>query len=245
MYCDADGSVHVSKEDLSACPKCGARSGRIDTLDTWFSSGLGRSRPSGGPTTRPTFAPTIRLPCSSGADIIFFWVARMAMLGIHFMKDVPSATCTCTLSCATPKARDVEVKATWPIRSSSWRSTAPTRFASPWQRSPRGATSGPGPHRGLSQLRQQDLERFASGPLEPGRLRPGAGQETPPASPTCGSSRLAATVAEARTALKYRFSDGVGALVPLARVLRLVSRILCLALSPREPGPAGAPGDAR
>jgi valyl-tRNA synthetase len=38
-YCDADGSVHVSKDDLSACPKCGGPVRQDpDTLDTWFSS---------------------------------------------------------------------------------------------------------------------------------------------------------------------------------------------------------------
>src|SRR5512132_372809 len=90
-YCDADGSVHVSREDLHACPKCrGPLRQDPDTLDTWFSSGLWPFSTLGWPDDTAdlrTYYPTSVLV--TGPDILFFWVARMAMLGIHFMKDVP------------------------------------------------------------------------------------------------------------------------------------------------------------
>ena len=90
-YCDADGSVHVSRTDLTECPKCGGPLRRDpDVLDTWFSSGLWPFSTLGWPDDTPdlrTFYPTSVL--ITGPDIIFFWVARMAMLGLHFMDEVP------------------------------------------------------------------------------------------------------------------------------------------------------------
>ena len=90
-YCDKDGSMHVSRTDLTACPQCGGGL-RQDTavLDTWFSSGLWPFSTLGWPQETPelkVFYPTSML--STGFDILFFWVARMAMLGIKFMGDVP------------------------------------------------------------------------------------------------------------------------------------------------------------
>jgi valyl-tRNA synthetase len=90
-YCDADGSVHVSRVDLDRCPKCqGPLRQDTDVLDTWFSSGLWPFSTLGWPEATPdlkTFYPTSCLV--TGFDILFFWVARMAMLGIKFMGDVP------------------------------------------------------------------------------------------------------------------------------------------------------------
>ena len=90
-YCERDGSIHVSRTDLTACPDCGGPVRRDpDVLDTWFSSGLWPFSTLGWPDDTPelrTFYPTSLLVTSF--DIIFFWVARMAMLGLHFMKDVP------------------------------------------------------------------------------------------------------------------------------------------------------------
>src|SRR5713226_2687365 len=90
-YCDKDGSMHVSRTDLSACPQCGgALRQDTDVLDTWFSSGLWPFSTLGWPESTPelkVFYPTSVL--STGFDILFFWVARMAMLGIKFMGDVP------------------------------------------------------------------------------------------------------------------------------------------------------------
>src|SRR5262245_13819104 len=90
-YCDADGSMHVSRTNLSQCPKCsGPLRQDTDVLDTWFSSGLWPFSTLGWPESTPelkVFYPTSVLV--TGFDIIFFWVARMAMLGLKFMGDVP------------------------------------------------------------------------------------------------------------------------------------------------------------
>src|SRR4029077_19074271 len=61
-----------------------------DVLDTWFSSALWPFSTLGWPDQTPElkrFYPTSTLV--TGFDIIFFWVARMMMMGLHFMKDVP------------------------------------------------------------------------------------------------------------------------------------------------------------
>jgi valyl-tRNA synthetase len=90
-YCDADGSMHVSRTDLTECPTCkGPLRQDTDVLDTWFSSGLWPFSTLGWPDSTPelkVFYPTSCLV--TGFDILFFWVARMAMLGIKFMGDVP------------------------------------------------------------------------------------------------------------------------------------------------------------
>ena len=90
-YCDADGSAHASRTDLTACPKCGGAVRQDpDVLDTWFSSGLWPFSTLGWPDDTAelrTYYPTSVLV--TGYDILFFWVARMAMLGLHLMKEVP------------------------------------------------------------------------------------------------------------------------------------------------------------
>ncbi len=90
-YCDADKSVHVSRKDLTACPKCkGPLRQDPDVLDTWFSSGLWPFSTLGWPKTTAElkiFYPTSCLV--TGFDILFFWVARMTMLGLKFMRQVP------------------------------------------------------------------------------------------------------------------------------------------------------------
>ncbi len=90
-YCDADGSVHVSRTDLAACPRCGGPVRQDpDVLDTWFSSGLWPFSTLGWPQETPelrTFYPTSCLV--TGFDILFFWVARMIMLGLKCTGEVP------------------------------------------------------------------------------------------------------------------------------------------------------------
>ncbi len=64
-----------------------------DVLDTWFSSGLWPFSTLGWPDDTPEvkrYYPTNVLV--TGWDIIFFWVARMMMMGLHFMKDAPFST---------------------------------------------------------------------------------------------------------------------------------------------------------
>jgi valyl-tRNA synthetase len=82
----------VSSTDPQACPSCG---GRLliqdpDVLDTWFSSALWPFSTLGWPDRTPElgrYYPTSVLV--TGFDIIFFWVARMIMMGLKFMGDVP------------------------------------------------------------------------------------------------------------------------------------------------------------
>ncbi len=90
-YCDADDTVHVARTDPAACEKCGGPLRQdSDVLDTWFSSALWPFSTLGWPEDTPdlrTFYPTSVLV--TGFDILFFWVARMAMMGLRFMGDVP------------------------------------------------------------------------------------------------------------------------------------------------------------
>jgi len=82
----------VSSIDPEVCPKCGGTSlvQETDVLDTWFSSALWPFSTLGWPdTTRELsfFYPTSVLITSF--DILFFWVARMMMMGLHFMGETP------------------------------------------------------------------------------------------------------------------------------------------------------------
>ncbi|MGH7275808.1 MAG: valine--tRNA ligase [Candidatus Rokuibacteriota bacterium] len=90
-YCDACASTHVSRTDVTQCPTCGGPVRQEeDVLDTWFSSGLWPFSTLGWPDKTAELAryyPTSVLV--TGYDILFFWVARMAMLGIYAMREVP------------------------------------------------------------------------------------------------------------------------------------------------------------
>ena len=78
-------------ETPDKCTKCGGTLRQeSDVLDTWFSSGLWPFTTLGWPDTTDDlkrFYPTSLL--ITGFDILFFWVARMIMMGIKFMGDVP------------------------------------------------------------------------------------------------------------------------------------------------------------
>src|SRR5687768_12522259 len=81
-----NGHTSVSMDDLTACPECSAPvSQETDVLDTWFSSGLWPFSTLGWPDETEdvkTFYPTDTL--ITGFDILFFWVARMIMMGLRF-----------------------------------------------------------------------------------------------------------------------------------------------------------------
>ncbi len=104
-YCDACGwqdALHALPE---ACPSCGHTAIRQDedVLDTWFSSWLWPFSVHGWPKDTPalrSFYPTALLV--TAPDIIFFWVARMIMAGLEFMKDIP-------LPDGSPRTRDEDL----------------------------------------------------------------------------------------------------------------------------------------
>ena len=91
-YCGDCEHIVVAEEAPTKCTKC--ESGKLtqdpDVLDTWFSSGLWPFSTLGWPEKTADFEkyyPTSLM--ITGYDILFFWVARMAMLGIHFTGKVP------------------------------------------------------------------------------------------------------------------------------------------------------------
>lgn len=91
-YCDDCGEMSASRTDLEKCPKCGSTHIHQDedALDTWFSSALWPFSTMGWPDNTDLlkqFYPTSVLV--TGYDIIFFWVARMLIMGMEFMKDIP------------------------------------------------------------------------------------------------------------------------------------------------------------
>jgi valyl-tRNA synthetase len=109
-HCTACHAITVARETPTACSTCGSSdiAQETDVLDTWFSSGLLPFTVFGWPGTASlssrsvaegsasslgltpdlaAFYPTALLV--TGFDILFFWVARMIMLGTHFMLDVP------------------------------------------------------------------------------------------------------------------------------------------------------------
>jgi valyl-tRNA synthetase len=95
-----DGTVFVAESEEEAAQEALAKLGAVvplrreaDVLDTWFSSGLWPFSTLGWPEKTPELAryyPGDVLV--TGFDIIFFWVARMMMQGLHFMGDVPFRT---------------------------------------------------------------------------------------------------------------------------------------------------------
>ncbi len=97
---DDEGGVFVAVSEDEAKAEARAKHGRDvplhrdeDVLDTWFSSGLWPFSTLGWPNDTPEvkrYYPTDVLV--TGFDIIFFWVARMMMMGLHFMDEVPFHT---------------------------------------------------------------------------------------------------------------------------------------------------------
>ena len=92
-----DGKVFVAQNEAEAQAEADKHYGKTtplsrdeDVLDTWFSSALWPFSTLGWPDETPElkrYYPTSALV--TGFDIIFFWVARMMMMGLHFMKDIP------------------------------------------------------------------------------------------------------------------------------------------------------------
>jgi valyl-tRNA synthetase len=90
-YCP-NGHMTVAREDPTQCATCGSKGIRQDedVLDTWFSSGLWPFSTLGWPEETPDykyFYPTTYM--ETGYDILFFWVARMIMMGLEFTGQIP------------------------------------------------------------------------------------------------------------------------------------------------------------
>ena len=97
--CEDCTKFTVSEVDPTVCEHCNSKkiAQDEDVLDTWFSSALWPYSTMGWPAedehateAQKTFYPTTYLV--TGHDIIFFWVARMIMMGLEFKKDVPFRT---------------------------------------------------------------------------------------------------------------------------------------------------------
>ncbi len=89
---DSDGNIYVAETEAEAVAQAGGKAltQDEDVLDTWFSSALWPFSTMGWPEKTEDlerFYPTSDLV--TAADIIFFWVARMMMMGLHFMDEVP------------------------------------------------------------------------------------------------------------------------------------------------------------
>jgi valyl-tRNA synthetase len=218
-YCDRDGSVHVSRTDLTGCPKCqGPLRQDPDVLDTWFSSGLWPFSTLGWPDDTPelhTWYPTTVLV--TGFDIIFFWVARMAMLGLHFMKAEPF--------------RDVYIHAL--VRDAEGQKMSKSKgnvvdplaimskFGTDALRFTLAALAAQGRDIRLSDDRVEGYRNFANKLWNAARLVLSnldgyAPEGEPPPAGLPGrwvESRLHATIQEVRTALDaYRFNEAAGAI---------------------------------
>jgi len=94
-YCRGCGEITAAVDQPGACPKCGSRSMEQDpdVLDTWFSSALWTHSTMGWPDDTPDlgyFYPTTVM--ETGYDILFFWVARMIMMGLEDTGDIPFST---------------------------------------------------------------------------------------------------------------------------------------------------------
>ncbi len=91
-YCGDCGAEIAAVDDPAACAKCGSKSLEQDpdVLDTWFSSGLWPHSTLGWPEDTADLRywyPTSVL--ETGYDILFFWVARMIMMGLYNMNEAP------------------------------------------------------------------------------------------------------------------------------------------------------------
>ncbi len=91
-HCGNCGEIIVAREAPAKCSKCGSAKLEQDpdVLDTWFSSGLWPFSTLGWPAKTAdfeTYYPTSLL--ITGYEILFFWVARMIMLGLHFTGKIP------------------------------------------------------------------------------------------------------------------------------------------------------------
>ncbi len=218
-YCDAEGTTHVSREDLAECPQCrGPLRQDEDVLDTWFSSALWPFSTLGWPRETPelkTFYPTSCLV--TGFDILFFWVARMMMMGLHIMGEVPFRDVyihALVRDMEGQKMSKSKGNAIDPLEVMDQYGTDALRFTL-------AALAAQGRDVRLSAERIEGYRNFANkiwnaarfALLNLGDYRPALARKAAPAlADRWIQSRLAGTVAAVRRALAaYRFNEAAGA----------------------------------
>jgi valyl-tRNA synthetase len=219
-YCDAESTTHVSREDLASCPGCqGPLRRDEDVLDTWFSSALWPFSTLGWPRETPelrTFYPTACLVTSF--DILFFWVARMVMMGLHFMEEVPFRTVyihALVRDAEGQKMSKSRGNVVDPLEVMDRYGTDALRFTL-------AALAAQGRDIRLSSERVEGYRNFANKIWNAARFvlanlegyRPAAARRAAPSlADRWIVSRLHRTVTEARRALAaYRFNDAAGAI---------------------------------
>ena len=235
-YCDACDEVTVSETPLSRCSCGGSVRQETDVLDTWFSSGLWPFSTMGWPDSTvdlQRYYPTSLL--ITAHDIIFFWVARMMMLGVQFAEDVPFKTVYITSlvrdehgqKMSKSKGNVVDpLELIEEIGADAFRFTL-AALASPGMDislSRRTVTW-------LSPVRQQDLERFAFRPDEPAadaagtpRRAAARGAGSHPPLDTAPDEHVERGAADCPRGVQIRRCRGPALPLFLARVCRLVHR---------------------
>ena len=145
-----------------------------DVLDTWFSSALWPFSTLGWPDKTKELLSTIPPRCSiTGFDIIFFWVARMIMMGLHFMKEVPFRDVyihALVRDAEGQKMSKSKGNVIDPLVMIDQYGTDAFRFTlTAFAAQGRDIKLSHGAHRRLPELREQDLEREQVRDDEPGR----------------------------------------------------------------------------
>ena len=163
-YCQTCAGITVARTTPQTCSQCGGVSLKQDedVLDTWFSSWLWPFATLGWPDeTRDlrTFYPTSVM--ETGYDILFFWVARMMMAGLHFMNKVPFRTVylhTMVTDEKGDKMSKVKGNTIDPLEVAQKHGADPLRWALAWMTNQ--ATQGKNIKFSLSNV--EDARRFAN-----------------------------------------------------------------------------------
>ena len=163
-YCQDCKGITVARSAPSACRHCGGKAlvQDEDVLDTWFSSWLWPFATLGWPDeTRDlrTFYPTSVM--ETGYDILFFWVARMMMAGLHFMKKVPFRTVylhTMVTDEKGEKMAKVKGNTIDPLDVVQKHGADPLRFALAWMTN----QAAQGKNIKFSMARVEEARRFAN-----------------------------------------------------------------------------------
>ena len=167
-YCADCGEMTVSREDPTTCPHCGgcedrARPRRAGHVVQLVALAVQHARLAGRHADLRRYYPTSVL--ETGYDIIFFWVARMMMSGIHFLGVAPFSTIYLHGLVRDEQGRKMSKSlgnVIDPIEVMDEYGTDALRFTLATSSTPGNDMKlVSGAHRRQSQLRQQDLERGA------------------------------------------------------------------------------------